>query len=223
MSSFRSSIGLRDSQGLMSGSMASELLERAMRLAATAHRNQTRKGSDLPYISHPASVAVLLARNGFDESVIAASLLHDVVEDTDIQLEDLSKQFPKSIVDCVECLSEKKHDETGRIRPWRKRKEEHLRQIADWDERTRAVLLADKLHNLISMNFDLSENQDDFWSRFNASPADLIWYHESIVAAAIAGVDETVSPRLNMMASECQSLIEQLKEDLRAKRSSAAD
>ena len=56
-------------------------IERALRAAVVAHAGQTRKGSDLPYATHPAHVALILARVGASKSAIQAGLLHDVVED----------------------------------------------------------------------------------------------------------------------------------------------
>ena len=64
----------------MNGVLFSPLIERAMRVAACNHRHHHRKSSDLPYITHPAGVALILLRAGFDdEELLAAALLHDVV------------------------------------------------------------------------------------------------------------------------------------------------
>ena len=58
-------------------------LERALRWAAVGHRGQVRRGSDVPYVAHPMAVALILDRLGFEEPVVVAGLLHDLVEDTD--------------------------------------------------------------------------------------------------------------------------------------------
>ena len=86
----------------------SPVIERAMRLAVRCHRHQNRKLSDLPYISHPASVALILSQSGFgDEDVLAAALLHDVVEDTDCTLDELSALFPPKVAEYVAALTER--------------------------------------------------------------------------------------------------------------------
>ena len=59
----------------------------ALALAARAHRDQLRKGTDLPYIAHPVHVSIILIRHGFGEDLTIAGLLHDVVEDTDTSLD----------------------------------------------------------------------------------------------------------------------------------------
>ena len=79
----------------MSGLLFRPLVERAMRFAAKAHRHHHRKGSDLPYITHPAGAAMLLLKAGIDDDeILAAALLHDVVEDTEHTLEMLAADFP---------------------------------------------------------------------------------------------------------------------------------
>jgi guanosine-3',5'-bis(diphosphate) 3'-pyrophosphohydrolase len=164
------------------------LLERALRLAAGAHHQQTRKASGLPYITHPVAVAMLLQQHGFtDDETLAAALLHDVVEDTPVTLEDLAGEFPSAVVQLVGHLTERKQDESGRQRPWEDRKREHLAHIADAPLAARAIALADKLHNLRTMSYDLEEGQD-LSMRFNASFGQLAWYYESMIEAA-AGRD----------------------------------
>lgn len=189
----------------MSGSLFSPLVERAMRIAAKAHRHHHRKGSDLPYITHPAQAAMILLRAGIDDDeILAAALLHDVVEDTEHTLEMLAADFPPKVVQLVAAMTERKHDHDGRKRTWQERKDEHLRHIAAEPWEARAIVLADKLHNLGSMVVDL-DHDEDLWSRFNAPPDRILWYHREMVAAAEQG-----DPRLAELACECRTLIDRL-------------
>ncbi len=182
------------------------LVERAMRIAARAHRHHHRKASDLPYITHPASAALLLLKAGIDDDeILAAALLHDVVEDTDHTLEALAAEFPPKVVQLVAAMTERKHDHDGRKRTWQERKVEHLAFIAAEPWEARAIVLADKLHNLGSMIVDF-ENGEEIWTRFNASPERILWYHREMVLAA-----EQADPRLAMLASECREMIERLE------------
>lgn len=191
----------------MSGSLFSPLVERAMRIAAKAHRHHHRKGSDLPYITHPAHAALILLRAGIDDDeILAAALLHDVVEDTEHTLEMLAADFPPKVVQLVAAMTERKHDHDGRKRSWQERKEEHLRHIAAEPWEARAIVLADKLHNLGSMLVDL-EGGADLWPRFSASPDRVLWYHREMIAAA-----EQSEPRLRVLADECRKMIERLAE-----------
>ncbi len=189
------------------------LLEQALRVSAIAHAGQTRKSSTLPYFSHPAAVALILARAGFDcEFILAAAILHDSVEDTSVDEASLRSQFPAEVCDIVLGASERKTDSDGRQRPWRDRKTEHIDIVRQASMETRAVILADKLHNLHSMLADL-ERGEELWSRFNAPQKDVLWYHEAIVAAAHNGVDQSLcDARLTVLATECESLIRRLAE-----------
>src|SRR6059036_3453049 len=104
----------------------SDLINRALQRAAEAHREQKRKGSDTPYISHPAMVALILQRAGFDEETVAAGVLHDVVEYCHVPVADIAEQFGPRVAELVDWLSETKRDAAGAERPWEVRKREHL-------------------------------------------------------------------------------------------------
>ncbi len=184
----------------------SPLVERAMRVAAEAHRDQSRKASTLPYITHPASVALLLVQAGFDdENLLAAALLHDVVEDTTYSSTQLAAEFPSPVAEYVAALTERKQDSHGRKRTWRERKSEHLELIAQAPWQARAIVLADKLHNLGAMLYDLDSGAA-LWTRFNASPEQILWYHRSMVEAA--GQEDV---RLASLVSACKDALEKLQ------------
>src|SRR5262249_44414333 len=128
----------------------SELVHRALQVAAHQHRDQLRKGtSDVPYISHPAMVALLLQRVGFaDETTLAAAILHDVAEDTDMTLPEIARDFGSAVADLVECVTETKKDAQGQPIDWAVRKEEKHRKLLAAPPPAKAIALADKLHNL---------------------------------------------------------------------------
>lgn len=183
----------------------SPLVERAMRVAAKAHRHHHRKGSDLPYITHPGHAAMILLRAGInDDEVLAAALLHDVAEDTEHTLEMLANDFSPKVVALVAAMTERKHDHNGRKRSWQERKDEHLQHIVHEPWEARAIVLADKLHNLGSMLVDL-ENGEDVWSRFSAPRERVLWYYREMIAAAEQG-----DLRLVPLAAECRSLVKRL-------------
>jgi (p)ppGpp synthase/HD superfamily hydrolase len=184
----------------------SPLVEQALRTAAFFHRHDVRKGSDTPYFAHPAAVAIILLRAGLtDDNMLAAALLHDVVEDTPCTLDELAAEFPPEVVQYVAALSEQKTDEHGNKRPWKLRKEDHLKEVAEAPLPVRAIVLADKLHNLATMCYDIGSD-DNFWDRFNATQQDILWYNRTMVDQA-AGNDES----LQRIATECRAHIAQLE------------
>jgi|GEM_PF-6281695 len=79
------------------------LLKRALDEAAVWHRDQRRKypGADVPYVSHLMGVAIILARHGFDDDVVAAGALHDCMEDCGIELATLTEKFGARVADLV--------------------------------------------------------------------------------------------------------------------------
>src|SRR5262245_39145070 len=126
-------------------------LERALRWAAVCHRDQVRKASDTPYVEHVMGVALILDRLGFAEEVVIAGLLHDIVEDTSATLAEVEARFGLTVAEIVCHSSEIKTDAAGRKRPWIDRKRDHLEALRQAPVEARAVVLADKLHNLISI------------------------------------------------------------------------
>jgi (p)ppGpp synthase/HD superfamily hydrolase len=184
----------------------SPLVEQAMRVAAHHHRNHNRKASLLPYISHPCSVALILMKTEFDDDEsIAAAFLHDVVEDTDYSMEGLEAEFPTKVAEYVAVLTERKTSADGSKRSWQERKVEHLEIVARASLEARAIVLADKLHNLGTMLYDL-ESGEEIWSRFGASPDKLLWYHRTMVNKA-AGNDEP----LIHLAKACSAMLSRLE------------
>jgi guanosine-3',5'-bis(diphosphate) 3'-pyrophosphohydrolase len=172
-----------------------------LRLAASGHRDQVRKGSGVPYIEHPMAVALILDRSGFDEEVVIAGLLHDLVEDTDAALDEVRKSFGDRVAEIVAGCSEEKLDAQGQKRPWPDRKRDHLEVVARSNDDVRAVVLADKLHNLISIQLDLSEGRE-VWSTFHAGRTEVLAYYEAMLSACESG-----EPRLARLLEECRGLL----------------
>ncbi len=201
----------RHNQGVerdrMSGWLYSPLVERAMRFAARAHAEQTRKGTDLPYLTHVCSCAMILLRAGFDdEELIAAALLHDVVEDTDVSSDQLARTFPPQVVEMVEWVTERKHDAQGRKRAWSVRKQEMIDRLRRAPLPVRALTLADKLHNLSSTLGDL-ESGADVWSRFNAPKERWLAHMRELVQCA-SGDDRSLRP----LAQACRNCLDRLEQ-----------
>ena len=196
----------------MPSSCWSPLLERALRVSATAHQGQTRKGSTLPYFSHPAAVALILVRAGFDDdAILAAAVLHDTLEDTEVTEDFLQAEFPSEVSAIVEGASERKRDEDGKPLPWHQRKQEHIERVRGAVLEVRAVILADKLHNRHAITTDQA-SPDTVWNRFNASRADVLRYHDEIVSATCPEQQsEIADPRLAKLATESRTLIQNLR------------
>lgn len=122
----------------------SDLVRDALETARSTHAGQLRRGSDgHPYIDHPLAVAEILVKYRYGDEVVAAGLLHDVVEKSDTGIDDVRERFGDVVADLVEALTE---DES--IDDYEERKEEHRQRVAAADPAALAIFAADKLTNV---------------------------------------------------------------------------
>jgi (p)ppGpp synthase/HD superfamily hydrolase len=176
-------------------------LQEALRFAANGHRGEVRKSSGIPYLEHVMAVAWILDRAGFVDDVVIAGLLHDLVEDTSLTVAEIEERFGKAVADLVGHCSEIKTDSRGVKRPWIDRKRDHLAALATAPLDARAVVLADKLHNLMSIELDLRAGHP-VWSHFNAPRQQVLWYYDAMIACCERG-----DARLESLAARCREVI----------------
>jgi guanosine-3',5'-bis(diphosphate) 3'-pyrophosphohydrolase len=151
----------------------SPLVRNALEQARSDHAGQIRNGSGgMPYIEHPVSVAALLDEQGYREEVLAAALLHDVVEDSETTLEELREKFGEEVGGIVGALTD---DES--IDSYRQRKAEHRERVAAAGPEALAIYAADKLTNIRMLRRSYEDEGDSVEDEFNV-PIDLkaeIW------------------------------------------------
>ncbi len=151
------------------------IIEEALLKAIAAHDGAFRKGTPIPYVSHPIGVALILAGHGFPSDVVAAGLLHDTVEDTPVTLEEIRAEFGEVPAEMVaEC------GEPDKERPWKERKQHAIDSISTLSEGAMAVMAADKLHNIRSIAEDFRNLGEALWSRFNHGREEQAWYYRSV-------------------------------------------
>lgn len=164
--------------------MISDKVNLALKVASKAHRNQTRKGTDIPYISHPVAVAMIASEYTIDEDTIVASILHDVLEDVDPTVyseTDMRNDFGDAIVKIVRDVSEDKTAGEPE-KPWIERKKgylAHLDNLANVEPII--VSTADKIHNLMDMLDEYEKVGDGLWERFNAPKDDELWFYKTFL------------------------------------------
>jgi len=145
---------------------------------------------------------MILDRSGFDEETVIAGLLHDLVEDTEVTLEQIREQFGDRVAEIVDHCSEVKLDASGARRPWIDRKRDHLASAANAPESARAVILADKLHNLISIRLDQAEGRP-VWCSFHADRGQVLSYYRAMIDAC-----RSDDLGLSGLAEECLALLD---------------
>lgn len=150
--------------------------ERALKFAIEAHRGQVRKSEpDKPMIFHPINVGHILKEYGYDENVVAAGFLHDVVEDTKYTFEDIKNNFGDDIASLVYGASE-----PDKSLSWEDRKKHTIDSIKSLDDRHKAVICADKISNLEDLNILIGKKQKYDFSAFKRGFFDQQWYYTSV-------------------------------------------
>ena len=174
--------------------MFSGVIERAVNAAVVAHEGQTRKGlGNTPYIVHPVHIALMLARWDMDEDVIAAGLLHDVVEDCkDWTIERVETEFGKHIASIVADLTEDKS------KTWAERKQAAIDNAPHLSPQAACVKAADKLHNMQSLLSELETASDpaSVWSRFNGGRERTLEMDGKLVSALEQRLDSRLAKAL---------------------------
>jgi (p)ppGpp synthase/HD superfamily hydrolase len=161
----------------------------ALVLAARSHRNQLRKGTDIPYIAHAVSVSILLIRHGFDEDLAIAGLLHDVVEDCGVALHVIEAEFGARVARLVDAVSEQKTSGGAEL-PWEQRKASKLAQLRAGGPDVAALKAADAIHNARAISADLRQVGDAVWSRFKRGPEPTLGYYRAILDAVRAALGD---------------------------------
>jgi (p)ppGpp synthase/HD superfamily hydrolase len=146
----------------------------AVEFAARAHRGQYRKASQIPYILHPLNVARILIECGASEDLVLAAVLHDVVEDTPVTLDQLRAQFGDHVGDLVQAISEADRQDT-----WENRKRAMLVLTEQASQDVLLLELADRLDNIREIQRDLAAQGDVVWKRFTRGFEQQQWlYHQ---------------------------------------------
>lgn len=164
----------------------SDRINHALAFAAKHHDQQVRKGTRLPYLTHPANVAIILTRYGCDETTVVAGILHDVIEDCVTQdytaemLEQrIASKFGADVLETVLMVTHRERDADGEEFSSEEKKLDYLERLRDADDRGRWVCAADKLHNANSLLADLARTiePERVWARFKVGKEGTVrWY-----------------------------------------------
>ena len=196
----------------------SDVINHAFAFAAKHHDRQVRKGTKLPYLTHPANVAVILTRYGRDDDTVVAGILHDVIEDcirdgyTRQMLEQrIGDKFGANVLDTVVAVTYRRQDDDGVELSAEDRKADYLDRLSGANEGARWVCAADKVHNASSIVADLRRTIDPetVWNRFSTGKAATAgWYRRVYDRLREVGFDAPIMSELDTVSSELQKLAE---------------
>lgn len=158
-----------------------ELVTQAMIFAARMHDGAVRKASRIPYIVHPMEAAAIAAGITDDQEILAAAVLHDVMEDCGVSYEELHGRFGKRVADLV--LEDSNNQGIFADASWSVRKHEAVRRLAGASREMRLLTLADKLSNIRAIYRDYLRDGDEMFTKFNQSDKRKhAWYYRSCAA-----------------------------------------
>lgn len=185
-----------------------ERFTEAVDFAREKHDGIARKGTRIPYLSHLLAVASLAIEDAASdlmlgdqlEDIALAGVLHDVIEDTPVEVDEVADRFGSEVARIVEACS----DATSVPKPpWRTRKERYVQHLEEADQAVLCVALADKRHNARCIVNDVTWYGPEVWERFSAGPEDQRWYYRTVT-------EVLVRRRPGQAAQELSRLVDRL-------------
>ena len=163
----------------------SQRYSEALQWAEALHREQRRKGKQVPYIAHLISVSALVWEDGGNEEQAIAALLHDAIEDAGQSHASIAERFGGGVADIVrDCTDTSPEAKPGEKEPWLLRKTRYLASLEHKPLASLLVTAADKAHNAGDMVLD-ARRDPGMWSKFNAGLEGSAWYllrmHQELV------------------------------------------
>lgn len=182
----------------MSEIKRSYIVERATSFAADKHKNQYRNDGKTLYISHLVGVCLVLKKYKFSDEIIAGAMLHDVLEDTDTSPEDVEDIFGKEILEMITSVTYDKK------LLGLERKLKYIEDVRNGSVAAKAISIADKIHNMNNLLYDLEQDTEKTWSMFKTTKEQKLWFEEKVLEMIKKNWDHPI-------ISEYENLIEELK------------
>ncbi len=170
------------------------------------HKDATRK-SGTPYVSHPMDVASILLKENASLELVMAGLLHDIIEDTDIDIGTISGKYGRQVADYVDAVTEpeelRQPATCGKAQTWKERKEYTIRKMERANREIKLLSCADKLANIRDLISDIRMEGEEFWDRFNTPKEEQEWYYRSILEVFSKGPQSIADTRVYFDLREC--------------------
>jgi GTP pyrophosphokinase len=185
-----------------------ERFDRALAFASHLHREQLRKGTEIPYVAHLLGVVSIALEHGANEDEAIAALLHDSIEDQSRGdaaglRSRIREEFGKSVLRIVEGCTDA---DVIPKPPWRERKAAYLAHLAEAPRSVLLVSASDKLHNARSIVADLQSHGPAVWERFKGGREGSLWYYRSLVATFKQRLPSALSDQLDKVVSEMEKI-----------------
>ena len=158
-----------------------DLLDRAIIFAVQAHHNTERRGKGFPYIVHPMEAVEIVATITSDQELLAAAALHDTIEDTDVTVEDIRREFGDRVAELVHAESDQFTEGVSEEESWHDRKQAAIDRLRDASHDAKIVAIGDKLSNMRTIYRDYQMIGDDLWNIFHVKDkASHEWHYRGL-------------------------------------------
>ena len=158
-----------------------DLLDRAIIFAVQAHHNTERRGKGFPYIVHPMEAVEIVATITSDQELLAAAALHDTIEDTDVTVEDIRREFGERVAELVHAESDQFTEGVSEEESWHDRKQAAIDRLRDASHDAKIVAIGDKLSNMRTIYRDYQMIGDDLWNIFHVKDkASHEWHYRGL-------------------------------------------
>lgn len=169
----------------------SSLLDKAIIFAVNAHRNTERRGKGFPYIVHPMEAVEIVATITPDQELLAAAALHDTIEDTDVTVDDLRREFGDRIADLVHQESDQFTEGVNEEDSWHDRKQAAITRLKNASHDAKIVAMGDKLSNMRAIARDFAQKGDDLWQIFHVKDKASHEWHYRGLADSLSELSDT--------------------------------
>ena len=168
-----------------------DLFDRAAVFAIRAHHNTERRGKGFPYIIHPMEAVEIVATITTDPELLAAAVLHDTIEDTDVTVDQIRAEFGERIANLVHAESDQFTEGVSEEDSWHDRKQAAIDRLAAAPHDAKIVAMGDKLSNMRAIWRDYQTKGDALWSIFHVKDKASHEWHYRGLAASLSELSDT--------------------------------
>ena len=167
------------------------ILDRAIMFAVKAHTGTERRGKGYPYIVHPMEAVEIVATITKDQELLAAAILHDTVEDTNVTVDQIREEFGDRVADLVASESDEMPVGVSEEDSWHARKQAAIDRLSHASREAKIVAMGDKLSNMRAIARDYAEQGDKLWNLFHVKDRKSHEWHYRGLADALKELDDT--------------------------------
>ncbi len=187
----------------MNSPLDTALVDKAIIYATNAHRGTERRGKGFPYIVHPLEAMAIVATITNNPDLLAAAALHDTVEDTDVTLDDLRKEFGDHVASLVADETDVQHLPDGTKLTWKERKLRDMNNLRESSWEVKVVAIGDKLSNMRAIARDYRQKGDEVWKMFHVKDKAVhAWRYKGLRDALVELKDTTAFKEFDRLVRE---------------------